>query len=220
MSQAVVKKAVQIRGGDPTNLLKATSRDLAASLRKGLKEFGQRFSDLSVSVDQATSEGDTVAFQYSASAKHTGEAYGVRPTGRTVKWTGTGVARVEKGKITDLQLRDHGSWARRVQLDVVPAAGSANISGKWSADYNGICLQLNLSQGSGTSFTGTACALGNNVPVTGTNNLSASPQITIQGSEGGTSYKGTGNWTSSSQYQLTLEGFGTVSFAAGSCSGC
>lgn len=221
MSEPLVKKALEsVRGGDVSALVKSLSGDLGGRLKTGLADFGKRFSDLHIDVGDVVTSGDRVGFTYTATATHSGEAYGVKATKKKIKWTGTGVAVVADGKITDLQVRDDG-WARRFQLGVLPeitTSGAYNLTGTWTSNYNGICLQATLTQ-SGNNFSGSACAsaggsqIGATIQLSGTNNTSASPQIVVNGA----GFNGNGNWNSGTQFTVQTSGFGSVTFTPGNC---
>ncbi|HKE98934.1 MAG TPA: ester cyclase [Actinomycetes bacterium] len=59
------------------------------------------FSDLSSHEDAILSGCDRVALQWTITATHTGDFFGIAPTGRTVQFSGMDVLRVKDGKFTD-----------------------------------------------------------------------------------------------------------------------
>jgi predicted ester cyclase len=59
------------------------------------------FSDLSSHEDAILSRCDRVALQWTITATHTGDFFGIAPTGRTVRFSGMDVLRVRDGKFTD-----------------------------------------------------------------------------------------------------------------------
>jgi predicted ester cyclase len=61
--------------------------------------FVAAFPDLRVAVDHTMSDDDTVAVRWSAEGTHTGEALGLAPTGRRVRFTGTSWIKVRDGKL-------------------------------------------------------------------------------------------------------------------------
>jgi predicted SnoaL-like aldol condensation-catalyzing enzyme len=59
------------------------------------------FSDLSSHEDAILSRCDRVALQWTITATHTGDFFGIAPTGRTIQFSGMDVLRVKDGKFTD-----------------------------------------------------------------------------------------------------------------------
>jgi len=59
------------------------------------------FPDVNVRVEHIVTQGDTVAFRWTATATHTGTLLGRVPTGRRVAFEGMGIVRVDNGKIVE-----------------------------------------------------------------------------------------------------------------------
>jgi len=59
------------------------------------------YPDLRLTVDQQIAEGEYVATSITARGTHAGEWLGIRPTGRTVTYTGVNIDRVVGGKIVE-----------------------------------------------------------------------------------------------------------------------
>lgn len=59
------------------------------------------FSDIETSVDQIVAEGDVVAVRWSARGRHTGDLFGVPPTGREVVTSGIDMLRIVDGLIVE-----------------------------------------------------------------------------------------------------------------------
>ncbi len=57
------------------------------------------FPDLRLSIEDLIAEGDSVAIRLTATGTHTGNAFGVRPTGKSVAFSGIIMARIVGGKI-------------------------------------------------------------------------------------------------------------------------
>ena len=63
--------------------------------------FRDGFSDIEVTVDQLVSQHDTVAVATTTRGTHTGQLFGVSPTGRRVSVTGIDIVRLADGKIIE-----------------------------------------------------------------------------------------------------------------------
>lgn len=59
------------------------------------------FSDIHVEVEGSIAEGDTACVRWTFTAKHTGGALGIPPTGKTVHVTGITILRVVDGKAVE-----------------------------------------------------------------------------------------------------------------------
>jgi len=70
---------------------------------RGFEPFFDRmwdsFSDMHITVEDATAEGETVCVRWSCTMKHTGPGLGMPPTNKQLETTGISIARVEGGKI-------------------------------------------------------------------------------------------------------------------------
>jgi predicted ester cyclase len=71
--------------------------------REGWKEFSRPFvsgfSERRLAVEDLVAEGDEVVARMTFSGRHTGEFFGVAPTGRRVRFTGIVWFRIAEGKI-------------------------------------------------------------------------------------------------------------------------
>jgi predicted ester cyclase len=71
----------------------------------GVRAFFEIFlaglSDIEVSVDELVAAGDRVAVATTTSGTHTGELFGVAPTGRRIAVAGVDIVRVENGLIVE-----------------------------------------------------------------------------------------------------------------------
>jgi predicted ester cyclase len=82
------------------------------------------FPDVQITHDFEVERDDRVVIRWTAKATHTGEFFGVAPTGKAITVTGIDVFRVEGGKLAELwQEWDQLGMMR--QLGVIPAAGQA-----------------------------------------------------------------------------------------------
>ena len=59
------------------------------------------FSDIHVTVNHTVAEGDTACIRWTCTAKHTGAALGISPTGKSVRMTGITILRASGGKIDE-----------------------------------------------------------------------------------------------------------------------
>lgn len=72
---------------------------------EGVKEYvaGLRgaVSDLTVTVEDQVTEGDTVVTRWTAQGTHDGVLMGIAPTGRTAEVTGITIQRVQDGRVVE-----------------------------------------------------------------------------------------------------------------------
>jgi predicted ester cyclase len=59
------------------------------------------FSDIHVSFNDVIAEADKVCLRWSVSMRHTGNGFGVPPTGKTLHTTGTTVVRIANGQFLE-----------------------------------------------------------------------------------------------------------------------
>jgi predicted ester cyclase len=85
-----------------------TSHNMPPGLPQGLdgvRAFFQLFldglADIEVSVDELVADGDRVAVATTTSGTHSGELFGVAPSGRRIAVTGIDLVRVEGGLIVE-----------------------------------------------------------------------------------------------------------------------
>lgn len=64
------------------------------------------FTDERIRVEQLVSDGDQVAVRYTLTAVHTGEVFGIAPTGRPVVTSGTKIYTVRDGRINHIAGHD------------------------------------------------------------------------------------------------------------------
>jgi len=82
------------------------------------------FPDVQITHDFEVERDDRVVIRWTAKATHTGEFFGVAPTGKAITVTGIDVFRVEGGKLAELWQEWYQLGMMR-QLGVIPAAGQA-----------------------------------------------------------------------------------------------
>jgi predicted ester cyclase len=85
-----------------------TSHNMPPGLPQGIagvRAFFQLFldglSDIDVRVDELIADGDRVAVATTTSGTHSGELFGVAPTGRRISVTGIDLVRVDGGRIVE-----------------------------------------------------------------------------------------------------------------------
>lgn len=66
-----------------------------------LRRFKEAFPDLSVTVEDAVTEGDTVAFRATVRGTHEGPFMGAEPTHEVIEVQNTVFTRVEDGKVAE-----------------------------------------------------------------------------------------------------------------------
>ena len=71
------------------------------TLRQDIAVFQSALGGLREDVDDLIAEGDRVAVRYTLHATHTGDFYGVKATGKTIKISGIEIFRIEDGKIAE-----------------------------------------------------------------------------------------------------------------------
>ena len=65
------------------------------------KQMLKAFPDLAISIEEAYATGNRVAIRYKWRATHQGEWEGIPETGNKLELTGTGIWRIENGKVTE-----------------------------------------------------------------------------------------------------------------------
>ena len=83
-----------------------------------LKMVSTAFPDIQVKIEDMIAEMDRVVVRLSISGTHTGVLMGeVQPTGKSAKWTGIDILRIENGKIKD-------RWSERNLLSMMKQIGA------------------------------------------------------------------------------------------------
>ncbi len=76
--------------------------------KQAIIENRAAFPDWVLTIDAVIAEGNLVAARWHAEATHTGEAWGIAPSGKHVNTTSMTFVRVVNGKITDFWKQDNG----------------------------------------------------------------------------------------------------------------
>lgn len=87
--------------------------------RRFVAVYRAAFPDLHTDVEDVISEGDTVAYRWTARGTHGGELMGVAPTGNAVTITGITVCRVSGGRVVE-EWNNFDRLGMMQQLGVVP----------------------------------------------------------------------------------------------------
>lgn len=93
-----------------------TSVSHRALYKQAIAENFAALPDWQLVLDSLIEEGDVVAARWHAWGKHTGEAWGIAPTGKVSAFSGMTMVRLAHGKITDFWKHD-GSLAGWRELD-------------------------------------------------------------------------------------------------------
>jgi predicted ester cyclase len=89
------------------------------ALRAAFPPMLRAFPDLSVELVQQLTDGDRVASHWIFRGTHSGDLYGIRPTGKAVEFQNIGICRVEGGRIT--QYNSALAWPTLLkQIDAWP----------------------------------------------------------------------------------------------------
>jgi predicted ester cyclase len=89
------------------------------ALSKNFAKVKSAFPDIKTEFVQQLTEGDQVASHWILHGTHTGELFGIAPTGKTVKFQNLSIARIENGKI--VQYNSEIGWLSiLMQIGVLP----------------------------------------------------------------------------------------------------
>ena len=69
--------------------------------KKVITLYRNAFSDLHFKMDQVIETDEYVTTRYTSTGRHTGELWGIAPTGKAVKVEGIAVNRISKGRIVE-----------------------------------------------------------------------------------------------------------------------
>ena len=97
---------------------------LAASVRA----FRAGCPDLQITIDDLLAEGDTVTKRWTLHATHTGDLYGIPPTGKRITVSGLELYRFANGKIAECWL-GYDNLSLMQQLGVIPTPKQAQPAG-------------------------------------------------------------------------------------------
>jgi steroid delta-isomerase-like uncharacterized protein len=70
-------------------------------LTGAFEQFHDAFPDLHIVVDDVIAAGDRVAARWTATGTHRGDLGGIPATGRSVRWGGIDVYRLDEGKVVE-----------------------------------------------------------------------------------------------------------------------
>ena len=72
-----------------------------SGLEQHVKYFREALSDLEIDLERVIASADEVVGVWRVRATHSGEFFGVPPTGKTLEWTNASIFRLKDGKIID-----------------------------------------------------------------------------------------------------------------------
>ena len=89
------------------------------SLKKVFPAFVKGLPDIKIELQQQVTEGDRVSSHWIFSATHSGELYGIPPTGKQVRFQNINIMKIEDGKI--VQYNSEVGWlALFMQIGFLP----------------------------------------------------------------------------------------------------
>lgn len=94
----VVARDVRVHPGTPGATPDTEGID---ELKQAFRRFHDAFPDLHIALDDVIALGDRVAARWIATGTHEGELAGIPATGRSVRWGGIDVYRLEDGLIVE-----------------------------------------------------------------------------------------------------------------------
>ena len=89
--------------------------DHLTTLRSAFARFSAAFSEVRHSLDDVIAQGDKVAARISVSARHTGELFGIPPTGAVIHNDSLVIYRFEDGLIRERWCRERSSTRALLQ---------------------------------------------------------------------------------------------------------
>lgn len=90
--------------------------------KKIVAYFNAAFSDLAFNIEQTVAEEDKVAIHTTMRGRHTGDFFGIPPTGRSVTVSGMHILRIADGKIAE-HWGNNDDMGLMQQLGVIPVPG-------------------------------------------------------------------------------------------------
>lgn len=93
-------------------------------------DFRNAFPDLRFNVDLIIAEGDFVAARWTATGTHTGPWGSVRPTGRSVQFSGVNIFWLRDGKVAEI-------WNHRDDLGLMTQIGATVFAGALASGDRG-----------------------------------------------------------------------------------
>jgi predicted ester cyclase len=209
----VLQRAVDaFNKGGASGLGSVFGKDLEHGVSDRAKRLHTAFPDLQYKIDGSHSEGNRVAFTYTASGTFKGTLGEYKGTNKSAQWHGVGVASVSEGKIVAVHVTE--DWVRAALLlgvvDSIAHLLKATMAGTWGGTGGGITVTLHLSQaGNAVSGSATATGFSETFPVSGTNNH---PKVSLAGSVGGLPITFAGDFSGPDSVPgtLTVQGFAPV----------
>ena len=126
--------------------------------------FAQSFRNVQCTIDRGVTDGDKAAFLFEASAIAIQQ-------GRTVTWSGSGIARLNDGAVVEFEIRQD-PWAWQIREGNVPQLATDSLAGQWTGEVFGLPFRLALEDAGKEGFTGHVESVDRTLAVTASQSLS------------------------------------------------
>jgi hypothetical protein len=200
MATDTIQSVVTAVNGSQLNSLTALfSPETAASVKDALTGLASTAKGVKYTVNQTVTEGTLVAFTYSATGTSTA-------TNKAGSWTGSGVATLDGGVITALQVHEDTIAKAIVLGESLTTVAHPTAAGTWTGSASGFTVTLKLTQ-SGTKVTGTVAITGfpGTFPATGENNYPHNPNVVINATVVGLETEFEGDFDGANKIDGTLK---------------
>lgn len=182
------------------------STETSASVKDALTNLASSIKGIQYTVNQTVTEGSLVAFTYSATGTSTA-------TSKAGSWTGSGIATMDGGQITALQVHED-TIAKAIALgESISTVANPSATGTWVGSASGFTVTLKLTQ-KGTAITGSVSITGfqGTFPVTGQNNYPHTPNVVVNATVVGleTEFEGGFNGAKQINGTLKISGFSPI----------
>lgn len=168
------------------------------SVTAGQASVRKDYPDVQWHVDSVLEKGNRVAFRYTATGTH-------QASNKKVSWNGTASGFVVGGKVHITHV-DEDLLGAQIGHGMFPATPEDDMSGNWRGDLWGVPFQLNANEQSGQNVVhGVISALGQTLPVTGTN---TPPTVSLTGNSKKGNVTLTGTWANGNTINGMLNGAG------------
>ena len=91
------------------------------AFKQNLIAFRAGFPDVHFTTEDMVAEGDKVVARFTSQGTHTGELWGIAPTGKQATWTSIGIIRITDGKIVEMWgNEDNLGRLRQLGFELIP----------------------------------------------------------------------------------------------------
>lgn len=91
-------------------------------VQAALDGYRAAFPDMVFTVDDEINGGDKIVLRWHANGTNTGSLFGIPPTGKSIRMSGTSVFRIESGRVVEDWVEEDALGLMQ-QLGLVPVAG-------------------------------------------------------------------------------------------------